>query len=64
MPKKTSKKKYKAREAYSDAEIILGSMIETMFEDTKEIKGISPEFKWGESYQMIWYQDIPDVGLE
>ena len=45
-------------------EVILDTGIETMFEDTKSVTGIPPNFKWGEFYQMIRDQDIPNVGLE
>ena len=52
-PKKGSKKKSKVGEADSDMEVILDTRIDTMFEDTKAVTGIAPEFKWGELYQMI-----------
>ena len=64
MPKKCTKKNSKASKADSDVEIILGTKIETIFEDTKLIMGIALEFKWGELYQMIQDQDIPDASLE
>ena len=48
MTKKGTKKKSKASGADSDVEIILGTVTKTIFEDTKEITGIAPEFKWGE----------------
>ena len=53
MPKKGARKKSKVSEADSDVEVILDTRIETMLEYTKAIRGISPEFKWRESYQMI-----------
>ena len=62
IPKKSSKRKAKESEPKSDVEFI--SKIETKYEDTKAIIGVSPEFKWGELYQMIRDQNIPDVGLE
>ena len=64
MTKKYRKKKEKPSGANSDCEIISGSRTETKFEDTKEITGIAPEFKWGELYQMIRDQNIPDDGIE
>ena len=64
ISKKGSKKKSKVSEEDSDVEVILDTRIETMFEDTKEVTRISPEFKSGELYQMIQDQDIPHVGLE
>ena len=64
MPKKGANKNSKVSGADSDVENILGTKIETIFEDTKSITGISPKFKWGELYQMIRDHDIFDVGLE
>ena len=64
MPKKGAKKKSKVSEADSDVEVILDTRIEIMFEYSKAVRWISPEFKWGELYQMIQDQDIPNVGLE
>ena len=64
MTKKGSKKKEKESGADSNVEIISSTMTETKFKDTKAIIGFSPEFKWGELYQMIRDQNIPDVGLK
>ena len=64
MTKKGTKKRSKASEVDADLEIISGSRTQTRFVDTKEITGISPEFKWGELYQMIRDQKILDAGLE
>ena len=38
--------------------------MEIIYEDTKVITGVEPEFKWGHIYQMIKEQTILDVGLE
>ena len=62
MPKKGGKMKVKASEVDSYVEII--SMTEIKFEDTKAITVSSPEFKWGEIYQMIRDQIVIDTGLE
>ena len=64
MTKKGTKKNSKESGSYFDVEIILGTRTKTIFEDTKAITGIAPEFKWGELYQMIRDQDIPDEGFE
>ena len=53
MNKKGTKKKSKASREDLDVEIFLGTRTETIFEDTKAITRIYPEFKWGELYQMI-----------
>ena len=62
IPKKSGKKKSKASEVNLDVEIIFRT--EITFEDTKAIIGADQEFKWGEIYEMIRYQNIPDAGLE
>ena len=62
MPKKGRKKKAEASEVDSDVELI--SRTEIKFEDTKAITRVAPEFKWGELYQMIKDQNMPDVGLK
>ena len=62
MPKKRWNKKDKATEGDSDVEII--SMMEIIYEDTKDITGADQEFKWGEIYQIIRDQNAPDAGLE
>ena len=64
MTNKSTKKNSKASGSDSDVEIILGTGRETRFEDTKEITGISPKFKWGELYEMIRDQYIPDASLK
>ena len=59
MPKKSGKKKATASEVDSDVEIISRTKIK--FEDTKAITGVDQEFKWGDIYQMIREQNVPDV---
>ena len=50
MTKKGTKKNSKASWEYSDVDIIPGTKTETILEDTKELTGISPEFKSGGLY--------------
>ena len=38
--------------------------MEIIYEDTKAVTGVEPEFKWGQIYQMIKDQTVLDVGLE
>ena len=61
MPNK-GKKKSRATEEHSDLEILL--TMEIIYEDTKDVNGSEPEFKWGKLYPMIKYQKVLDVGLE
>ena len=53
MTKKGRKKKSKVGGVDSYTDIISDTRIETIFKDTKAVTGISPDFKWGELYQMI-----------
>ena len=64
MTKKGTKKKSKVSGEDSDVEVILDTRKETMLGDKKIVVGISLEFKWGELYPMIRYQDIPNVVLK
>ena len=50
MPRK-QKKKAQAIEEEPEEEII--TRVQVIYEDTKAITGIDPEYKWGEIYQMI-----------
>ena len=38
--------------------------VEVIYEDTKNITGVEPEYKWGEVYRMISSQSVPDAGFE
>ena len=46
----------------SKIEII--TRVKIIFEDTKAIMGVDPEYKWGEIYKMISIHSVPDVGFE
>ena len=61
MPNK-GKNKSKVSEEDSDLEIM--PRIEIIYEDTKYIIEVEPEFKWGQIYPMIKDQKVPDAGLE
>ena len=51
MPKKGGRKKAKVHEDDSDLEVL--PRMETIYEDTKVVIGVEPEFKWGQIYHMI-----------
>ena len=38
--------------------------VEVIYEDTKAITGVEPEYKWGEVYRMISNQSVVDAGFE
>ena len=35
-----------------------------IYEDTKCISGVEPEYQWGEIYMLITRREVPDMGLE
>ena len=61
MPRK-GKKKMKAEEEDPEIEIIM--RVEVIYEDTKSVTGIEPDYKWGGIYRMITNQSIPNTELE
>ena len=61
MPHKHKKKVQAANE---DLKIEIITRVEVIYEDTKAVTGIEPEYKWGEIYQMITNISVLDKGLE
>ena len=59
---KIQKKKAPIAEGELDVEII--TKVEYIYEDTRATTEVEPEYKWGEIYQMISNQDVPDAGFE
>ena len=45
------KNKFQASEEEPKVEVI--TRVEVIYEDTKSIIGVDPEYKWGEVYRMI-----------
>ena len=37
---------------------------EYIYEDTKCITGVEPEYQWGYIYRLIMHQEVPDIGFE
>ena len=50
MPRKHNKK---AQENEEDPNVEIITQVEVIYEDTKSITRIHPEYKWGEIYRMI-----------
>ena len=44
-----------------DVEVI--TKTEYIYEDTKCISGVEPEYQWGEIYRLITCREVPDMGL-
>ena len=60
MPRKQKKK---AQAAKKELELEIITRIEVIYEDTKEITGVDPKYKWGEVYRMISNQSFLEVGF-
>ena len=49
----TRKHKKKAQAAKEEPEADIVTKVGVIYEDTKAITGVEPEYKWGEVYKMI-----------
>ena len=58
------KQKKKAQAAEEEPKVDVITIGEVIYEDTKAITGVEPEYKWGEVYRMISSQSVPDAGFE
>ena len=47
-----------------EPEVEVVTKTEYIYEDTKCISGIEPEYQWGEVYRLITRREVPDMGLE
>ena len=56
------KKKDQAAEEEPEVEVI--TKVEVIYEDTKAITRVEPEYKWGEVYRMTSKRSVPDAGFE
>ena len=45
-----------------DVEVI--TKTEYIYEDTKCITGVEPEYQWGDIYRLIMRREVPDIGFE
>ena len=59
---KRKKKKAPIVEGEPDVEIV--TKVEYIYEDTRATTRVEPDYKWGEIYQMISNQNVPDAGFE
>ena len=59
---KRQKKKAPVAEGEPDVEII--TKVEYIYKDTRATTRVEPDYKWGEIYQMISNQDVPNAGFE
>ena len=47
-----------------EPEVEVVTKTEYIYEDTKCISGVEPEYQWGEIYRLITRREVPDIGLE
>ena len=45
-----------------DVEVI--TKTEYIYEDTKCITGVEPQYQWGDIYRLITCWEVPDIGFE
>ena len=45
-------------------EVEIITKLDIIYEGTKDFNGVQPKFRWGQIYQMIKDQAVPDMGLE
>ena len=58
------KRKKKAQATEEEPEVKIITWVEVIYEDTKAIFDIDPEYKWGEICCMISNQSVPEAGFE
>ena len=59
---KRQKKKALVGKGEPDVEII--TKVEYIYEDNRATTGVELDYKWGEIYQMIANQNVPNAGFE
>ena len=60
----SKRQKKKAPVVEEEPEIEVVTKAEYIYEDTKCISGIEPEYQWGEIYRLITRREVPNMGLE
>ena len=61
MPRKQKKK---AQATEEELEVEKVTKVEVIYEDTKSLTGVEPEYKLGEVYRMISNQSVLEHGFE
>ena len=60
----SKRQKKKAPVVEEELEVETVTKTEYIYEDTKCISGVEPEYQWGGIYRMITHREVPDMGLE
>ena len=50
--------------AEEEPEVEIITKVEFIYEDTKAMTRVEPDYKWGQIFRMISKQNVPDAGLE
>ena len=60
----SKRQKKKAPVVEEEPEVDVVTKTKYVYEDTKCISSIEPEYQWGEIYILITQREVPDMGLE
>ena len=60
----SKRQKKKAPVVEEEPEVEVVTKTEYIYEDTKCISGVEPEYQWGGIYRLITRREVPDTGLE
>ena len=60
----SKRKNKKAPVVEEEPEVEVVTKTEYIYEDTKCISGVEPEYQWGGIYRLISRREVPDMGLE
>ena len=63
-PKISKRQKNKAPVVEEDPDVEVITKTGYIYEDTKCITGIEPEYQWGDIYRLITRQEMPDIVFE
>ena len=63
-PKMSKHQKKKALVVEEDPDVEVITKTEYIYDDTKCITGIEPEYEWGDIYRLITRREVPDIGFE
>ena len=47
-----------------EPEVEIITKVEFIYEDTKASTRVEPDYKWGETYKMIFNQNVPDASFQ
>ena len=60
----SKRQKKKASVVKDEPEVEVVTKTKYIYEDTKCISGVEPQYQWGDIYRLITRREVPDMGLE